>query len=154
MHLLRYSALLLCVFYFTLPSFSQPSVNYRQSLFSKEDQRDALLDQSRKLKTQAIIASVTGPLMAGVGFYMLSRESSVSLSGSGGYMSVRENTSANRMFGTILAGVGCATTITILPLIIRSAKAKKQANLILSNQSTGFLKLRKPVPSLGLRIAL
>lgn len=142
-------AFLLCLFN---ASVAQRPGNPSLLPDAKEDEHDFLLYQSQKLKTEAIVAAATGPLLTGIGIYLLSKESSISISGSGGWISVSENNSPNRVYGTILATVGTLTTISIVPLLVKSSKAKTQAMLLVSDQSTTLFRSRIAVPSLGLQI--
>jgi hypothetical protein len=160
MRIIQSLTLLSCFLCIGLTSFSQrydkvfPRKYDDVRWSTKEEGYDFLMDRSRKLKTDAIVALATGPLLTGIGVHLLSKESSTVLVGSGNWIGVRENDSPNRVYGTILAGVGGLTSLTIVPLFIKSAKAKRKANLLVSDQSTSFLNSKIFVPSLGLQIGL
>ena len=111
-----------------------------------------MLDKSRKLKTEAIIASITGPIFTGIGLHLLRKEDDISISGNGGWISVSTSPSSSRVFGAILTSAGAVATISILPLFISSAKMKKKADLILVNESTSLLQSRINIQGVGIRL--
>jgi|GEM_PF-6004436 len=136
----------------TLPCFAQSFKDRPGYRFSNEDMHDILMEKSRSQKTKAIVALATGPVLLGAGIY-IAQKNGPTLSGSGGgSFTVRENNVG--VLGASIGVLGLATTISSIPLFISSSKAKKEATLLLKNESTGYINQRVSLTSLSLQIAL
>ncbi len=118
-----------------------------------EFRKEAWLAKSSELKSKAVLASIVGPVVGGVGLIIYLKQPALAITGGvGPGVSVRENTSATRVISGIAAGFGVATTLTIIPLHIGAAKAKRNANLIVTNESTGLLKNSITIQGIGLQV--
>ena len=142
---------LLFVLLLTLSGFAQNFKDRPGYRFSNEDLHDILVEKSRSQKTKAIVALATGPVLLGAGLY-IAQKNGPTLSSSGGSISVRESNVG--ALGASIGVLGLATTISSIPLFISSSKAKKEAALLLKNESTGFINRKVSLTSLSLQIAL
>jgi hypothetical protein len=151
MQLKRSVLLALCFIFFGLPSISQVYKNLPGHRFSKEEMSEMLLDHAKKQKSKAIGALIVGPILTGLGVY-LGNKDAYSISQSGGYITFRERQTV--VIGKVIGTTGILTTLTSIPLFIFAGKAKREAKLILTEQSSSFLSSRIAVPSLGIQVKI
>jgi len=119
--------------------------------FSKEEMNEMLLYHAKKQKSKAIGALIVGPIVTGFGIY-LSNKDPYTISQSGSSITIRENKTV--VIGKVIGTTGILTTLTSIPLFILAGKAKREAKLVLSDQSTSLLRSRIAVPSLGILIKM
>jgi len=136
---------------YTFSAFSQDFKTLPGYRFSKEDQHEILLEKSKSQKTKAIIAITGGPVLMGIGALIVSK-SGPTLQPVGGGFSVRK--SDGEIVGGSIAAFGMITTLTSIPFFISSTKARREAALLLKNESTSFLKTEIAVPGITLRVRL
>jgi len=118
---------------------------------SKEETSYILLDKSRKQKTKAIAALVAGPILTGAGIYLIKHSPDRVVAGPN-YLYVEEN--KNARIGAVIAATGVLTTLSSVPLFISAGRAKREAKLVLSDQTATILNRRISVPSLGWQVSL
>ena len=143
---------LFVLFAFSFSSYAQDYKNNPGYRFSKEDMHDLLLDKSKSLKTKAVIALTAGPVLTGIGAYIASKNGPTINFTGGGYVTVRNSNGS--VIGGSIGALGIITTLSSIPLFISSAKAKREAALILKNEPTGLLNKKISVPGLSLRVSL
>lgn len=115
---------------------------------SKEDLHEYLLYKSKGEKTKAITTAIVGPLLTGTGIYLYNlRNTTRSPDGS-----LREKHSSARIFGLLIGSLGITTTICSIPLFLSAAETKREAKLVLSQQSAAYLNRNIAVPGVGLRV--
>ena len=131
-------------------SFAQDHKKNSGPRFSKEEMHEFLLAKSISQRSRAIGAVVLGPLLTGVGVYLANKEPFTISGGGGGSISVRESNTA--IIGKMICTTGIITTLSSISFFISAGKAKKEAMLILSDESISYLNQRIAVPSLGLHI--
>jgi hypothetical protein len=119
--------------------------------FSKEEMNEMLLYHAKKQKSKAIGALIIGPIVTAFGIYV-SNKDPYTISQSGSSMTIRENKTV--VIGKVIGTTGILTTLTSIPLFILAGKAKREAKLVLSDQSTSFLRSRITVPSFGIQIKM
>ena len=95
------------------------------------------------------MALVAGPVLTGVGAYLMKDSYEIVGSG-GGYMAIRE--SGTTTAGKIICAAGIATTLTSIPFFIAAGKAKREARLMMRDESTTYLGKRISVPGISLQI--
>ena len=150
--MLLFNKLLLPVCF--LASFVSFGQNYKTNpghRFTKEEMREFLLDKSKQQKTKAYVALIGGPVLTASGLLLFNREPSVVVAGNG-WIQVRDSPSGTA--GSIIAAAGVITTLTSIPLFISSARSKREAQLLLKEESTSFLNKQISIPGLTLRVAL
>ena len=84
-----------------------------------------------------------GPLLTGVGLYLLNKETSAP---------TLQNNSPNQLYGTLLSSLGIVVSVSSISLFVSANKTKKQAQLLLSGEPVSFLYNRVPVPKIGVQI--
>jgi uncharacterized membrane-anchored protein YitT (DUF2179 family) len=133
-------------------AFAQNTKHHRTFRLSKEDMRDLLLERADKEKTKGIIALISGPVLTGVGVYIISKHASDSrgalpgaFNGSGTYAG---------SIGTAIGVTGVLTTLLSIPLFMSASNAKKEARLIFTEQSTGCTFRKIAIRAVGLQLAL
>ena len=137
---------------YSLSGFTQNFKTQPGYRFSKEDMHEILLEKSKSQKTKAIIAVISGPVLTGFGAYIASKSRpSLSFTG-GGYVTIRKST--GEIAGACIGAFGVITTLTSIPLFISSARAKREAALVLREETTSFLNKKISVPGISLRISL
>jgi hypothetical protein len=119
--------------------------------FSKEEMNEMLLYHAKKQKSKAIGALIVGPIVTGFGIY-LSNKDPYTISQSGSSITIRENKTV--VIGKVIGTTGILTTLTSIPLFILAGKAKREAKLVLSDQSTSLLRSRIDIPSVGILIKM
>jgi hypothetical protein len=131
-----------------LSSFSQDYKANPGPRFSSEDVYDILVFKSKQQKTKGFIALIGGPAITAAGI-MVSRN--LERSRFTGFPV--SSTTAKWDIGNYVAVLGVITTLSSVPLFLSSAKYKRAANLLLTNQGTTFLDKKIPVPGISLRIS-
>ncbi|HJW18037.1 MAG TPA: hypothetical protein VJ499_12985 [Flavisolibacter sp.] len=119
--------------------------------FSKEEMNEMLLYHAKKQKSKAIGALIIGPIVTAFGIYV-SNKDPYTISQSGNSMTIRENKTV--VIGKVIGTTGILTTLTSIPLFILAGKAKREAKLVLSDQSTSMLRSRITIPSFGIQIKM
>lgn len=150
MHFIKSSVLALGLALSCSASMAQKYKTRTGPDLSKEEMRHILLDKSKKQKTAAFVALASGPILTGVGIYLIKHSPDRVVVGPN-YLYVEEN--KNGKIGAVIAATGILTTLSSIPLFISSGKAKREARLVFSDQSTTILNRRMSVPSLGWQIS-
>lgn len=117
--------------------------------FSKEEMSEFLLHKSHQQKIKGRIALIGGPALTAAGILLFKREPSVVVGGNG-WLEVRNSPSAT--IGSVIAAAGVITTLSSIPLFISSARNKREAKLLLKEESTSFLNKQIRIPGIALRI--
>lgn len=135
---LLFASLLFCSF----SSFAQSARN-RELLrhLSREDMHDFLLYQSKQAKSKATGAAIVGPILTGVGLYLLQKENSANW----------RNESPSKMYGAVLSSVGFVVSVSSIPLFISAGKIKREANLFFKAGSSAAFN-NKVIPAAGLQV--
>jgi len=102
---------------------------------------DFLLYQSNQAKSKAVGTAIVGPLLTGVGLYLLQKENSANW----------QNDSPSKMYGAVLSSVGFVVSVSSIPLFISAGKIKREANLLLKGGSSAAFNNRF-IPQAGLQI--
>jgi hypothetical protein len=131
-------------------SFAQDYKKNSGPRFSKEEMHKFLLVKSKNQRSKAIGAVVLGPILTGVGVYLSNKDPFTISGGSGSSISVRESNTA--IIGKIIGTTGIITTLSSIPFFISAGKTKKEAMLVLPDESVSYLNKRVAVLSLGLHI--
>ncbi|WP_121353329.1 hypothetical protein [Flavisolibacter nicotianae] len=110
---------------------------------SKEDRYAFLMYKSKSEKSKAIGAAIAGPVLSGLGLYLLGKE---------GPVPNVQNDSPTRLYGVLLGSLGLMVSISSISLFYSAAKTKRQAQLLLSATSTSQLTGEFLAPGLRIRI--
>ena len=150
MRLVRLVFLLLSLFLMRTSASAQDYKHMVGHRFTNEEIKSFLLDKSTAYKTLAVKAAIAGPVLMGVGIYMI-RRYNASLgrySGAGTVNSYSQSRTGE--IGALIGVSGTLLTIYSVPLFILSSNTKKQASLILSDQTTGFHQATSLLPAIGI----
>lgn len=136
-------------------SFSPFAQDYKTNQgfrFSKEDMHNIFLDKAKSQKTKAIVTLSSGPVLTALGIFIASNHGPELGTAGGGSYSVQNSEVGT--IGGIIGVAGIAATLSSIHFFISSAKFKKKANLVLTDQSTSFLGKAIIVPGIGIKINL
>jgi hypothetical protein len=152
MRLVRLAFLLLSLFLMRIGTSAQDYKHMVGHRFTNEEIKGFLLEKSTVYKTLAVKAAIAGPVLMGVGIYMIRRHNAAQgrTSGAGTINSYSQNRTGE--IGALIGVSGTLLTIYSVPLFILSSTTKKQASLILSDQSACFHQANTPLPALGIQI--
>ncbi|MDQ3279094.1 MAG: hypothetical protein M3Q06_12265 [Bacteroidota bacterium] len=143
----------LMLLFFSLLFFCSNAIAQREQAIagrhlSQEDLHEYLLYKSKREKTKAITTAVVGPLLTGTGIYLYTLRNTTRLPDG----SVQEKHSSARILGLLVGSLGISTTICSIPLFVSAAETRKEAKLVLSQQSAAYLNRAISVPGVGLRV--
>ena len=141
---------ILAFVYISFPSFTQKQREQQGYKFSKEDENELLLYQSKQQKTKGIVALVSGPVITAVGLHIINKNHYAYSNGS----SVTTGYNDGATIGYIISSTGILTTLSSLVLFGSSSKLKKRARLVLADEPVGFGINSARAQGIGLQISL
>lgn len=150
--LTRKTALLLLLAFLTRNVFAQDYKTNPGYRFTKEELHEIYLDKSKDQKKKAFIALSAGPVLTGIGIYIVNKSGPKLIPAGGGFYAVRS--SNGELIGGLIGATGILTTASSIPLFISSTKYKKKAALLLTDQTTSYTTLKIFVPSFTVAISL
>ena len=148
--MLRQTVVLFFLLVYTSTAFSQ---KYEEVNWTKQDEYQFQLQNSRSVRTAAIISATGGSALTILGISLMGKEGPAGTM-VGSTLVFGPSDEPKRVYGTIITYLGVGTAIAAIPLFVKAAKIRKQANLFLSDQSTTFLNRKVVVPSIGVEIRL
>lgn len=108
---------------------------------STEDLNEYLLFRSQQTRSKAIGAAIAGPVLTGVGLYLLHQEQATDW----------RRESSTKMYGAVVSSIGFLVSVSSIPLFIAAGKSKHEAMLLLKAGSTAVVHHRL-IPEAGLQL--
>lgn len=117
--------LLIIIVLFSFHSFGQKPEKRSGYKFSPQEEAELLQFRSKQQKIKGLVALASGPLITATGIYIHNQSS---------------NKTANDL-GSIVTAAGIITTLSSIPFFISSGRLKRQAQILLKNESVSFYRV-------------